>query len=83
MNFRQVDIEINTVSFLHKEMYKLFGEINKILKNRTGIVDFFENEDDYIQLKQTLNINPSIVAENRAEYGDYYPPNSVRVTDFS
>ncbi|MCL2141731.1 MAG: hypothetical protein FWH46_02465 [Methanimicrococcus sp.] len=41
------------------------------MKDKTGIVEFFEKKDDFVQLQQILKTNPTVVAENRIEYGDF------------
>ena len=69
MNF--VDIGFEAISFFEKEKFTSFEMANSILKERTGIVDFFDNEKDYFQLQQTLKINQNIVCESRIEYGDF------------
>jgi hypothetical protein len=71
MDFRQVDINFEVLSFFQKGIYKSFKEINAALKDKTGIVDFFVKEDDFIQLNQTLDINQSIVVGSQVEYGDF------------
>ncbi|MDR1680571.1 MAG: SAM-dependent methyltransferase [Prevotellaceae bacterium] len=41
------------------------------MKGKSGIVDFFEKEDDFKQIRETLMNSQSIVAESQVEYGDY------------
>ena len=66
-------ININTIvlSFFQEKSRLSFQETNTLLKNKTGIVDFFEKEEDFVQLKEMLEINQSIVSESRVEYGDF------------
>jgi len=71
MNFCCIDIGFKASLFFEKEKYNSFEKANVVLKEKTGIVNFFENEDDFIQLQRTLRINQNIVAENRIEYGDF------------
>jgi hypothetical protein len=71
MNFSCIDIGFKANSFFSKEKYNSFEKANSALKEKTGIVNFFENEDDFVQLQKTLEINQNIVAESRIEYGDF------------
>ena len=76
MDFSCIDIGFNVISFLGKEKYDSFETANAALENKTGIVDFFEKEDDFVRLQQTLKINQSVMSENRVEYGDFQTNNS-------
>jgi hypothetical protein len=71
MNFSCIDIGCKASSFFSKEKYNSFEKANSALKEKTGIVNFFENEDDFVQLQKTLELNQNIVAESRIEYGDF------------
>ena len=71
MNFDCVHICFEAISFFEKENFSSLKVANAILNKKTGIVDFFENDDDFVQFQQTLKINQNIVAESRAEYGDF------------
>ena len=71
LNFDCIDIGFEVISFFEKEKIASFETANVVLKKKTGIVDFFEKEDDFIQFQQTLKINQNIVAESRVEYGDF------------
>ena len=71
MNFTCIDIDFEIVSFFEREKYNSCEVANADLKDKTGIVDFFGKEDDFIALQQTLNINQNIVAESGVEYGDF------------
>jgi len=71
MNFDCVYIGFEAVSFFEKENFSSFKIANAILNDKTGIVDFFEKDDDFVQFQQMLTINQNIVAESRVEYGDF------------
>ncbi|MDR2907077.1 MAG: SAM-dependent methyltransferase [Bacteroidales bacterium] len=71
MDFGSIDIGFEVTSFFEKEKYNSFEKANSALKEETGIVAFFESEEDFIQLQQTLKDNQNMVAENRIEYGDF------------
>ena len=71
MNFNCVDIGFEVISFFEREKFTSFKMANAILKNKTGIVNFFEKEEDFAQLKEMLEINQNIVSESRVEYGDF------------
>jgi len=64
-------IDFEVVSFFEKEKFITFERANVVLNEKTGIVDFFEKEDDFVLLQKALGINRNIVAENRVEYGDF------------
>jgi len=71
MNFDCVHIGFEVISFFEKEIFSSFTMANAVLNDKTGIVDFFEKEDDFVQFQKTLKINQNIVAESRVEYGDF------------
>jgi len=71
MNFDCVHIGFEVISFFEKEKFLSFKMANAILNDKTGIVNFFENDNDFVQFQQTLKINQNIVAESRVEYGDF------------
>jgi ATP:corrinoid adenosyltransferase len=71
MNFNCVNISFLALSFFQENRQKSFKETNAALKAVTGIFEFFEKEEDFLQLKKTLKNEQSIVADNRLEYGDY------------
>ena len=71
MIFNTVNINFPTLSFFQEKNLLSFQETNTLLKNKTGIVDFFEKEEDFVQLKEMLEINENIVSESRVEYGDF------------
>ena len=71
MDFDNIDIGFEIISFFEKEKFTSFKMVNAILNDKTGIVGFFEKEYDFFQFQQTLKINQNIVAESRVEYGDF------------
>jgi len=71
MLFPVISISPLALSFFQESSRLSLKEINTLLKEKTGIVDFFEKEDDFLQFQQTLKINQNIVAESRVEYGDF------------
>jgi len=71
MNFDCVHIGFKAISFFEKEKFTSFKMANAILKDKTGIVNFFEKDDEFTQFQQTLKINNNFVAESRVEYGDF------------
>jgi hypothetical protein len=71
MIFAATYISPLTRSFFQEKKRLSFQETNIFLKNKSGIVDFFEKEEDFVKLKETLNINQNIVSESRVEYGDF------------
>jgi hypothetical protein len=71
LNFDCVDISFEAVSFFQKECNADIQKINQLLRKQCGVVDFFENGNDYFQLKQQIGIAQSCVCESQAEYGDY------------
>jgi len=71
MDFDCVDIGFKTLSFFEEERFASFELANSTLKEKTGVVDFFEKEEDFVQLQRILEFNQNCVAENRIEYGDF------------
>jgi hypothetical protein len=71
MDFSCIDIGFKASSFFEKEKYGSFETANVVLKEKTGIVDFFVKEEEFVQLHQTLKSNQNTVSENRIEYGDF------------
>ena len=71
MIFDSIDISFEIISFFEKENFTSFKMANTILNSKTGIIDFFVKEDDFVQFQQTLKINHDIVTEIRVEYGDF------------
>lgn len=71
MDFACVDIGSDVISFFEKERYPSCKTANADLLNRTGIVDFFEKEEDLIDLRRSFKTNSNIMADNRIEYGDF------------
>jgi hypothetical protein len=69
LNFDYISFE--AISFFQKESNASFQGINRLLKEQCGIVDFFEKEDDYFQIRQQVETLQSVVCESQAEYGDY------------
>ncbi|MDR1553782.1 MAG: hypothetical protein LBS69_10025 [Prevotellaceae bacterium] len=71
MDFSCIDIGFLSLTFFQNNNRLSFKEINNTLKDNTGIVNFFEKEEYFVQLKETLINSQSIVAESQVEYGDY------------
>jgi hypothetical protein len=72
MDFERLNIGSEAISFFKKETGNSLQRINKILENKSGIVGFFEKEEDFIQLKRNIEIYYSGVGEpNQIEYGDF------------
>lgn len=71
LNLDHIDVGFKSVRFFQKEYDSDFQEINRLLKEESGIIDFFVKEDDYFQLKQKVETSQSLVCESQAEYGDY------------
>jgi len=71
MDFSRLNINANTVALFQERFGESYTKANEILKDQTGIIDFFEKETDFIQLKETLEINHAFITENKIEYGDF------------
>jgi len=74
MQFSSVNISFETKAFLQGLWRK--GEdyvaVNQELKSVCGVSDFFENDEDYCELKNFLAEEQTFVREaDRAEYGDF------------
>ena len=72
MDFNQLDISLEIISFFQKETNNSLQEINELLQDKSGIINFFEKEDDLIRLKQKIEKPCSMVCEpNKIEHGDF------------
>jgi hypothetical protein len=71
LNIGNIDIGFEVISFFQKEHEADFQKINQLLKKQCGITNFFENENDYVLLKQKVETFQSCVCESQTEYGDY------------
>jgi len=71
MNFDRINICFEAVSFFEKEKFISFEIANAVLKEQTGVVNFFEKEEDFVQMQKVLRLNNNILAENQIEYGDF------------
>jgi hypothetical protein len=71
MNFDYINIGFEAITFFNKEKFISFEIVNSILKDITGIIDFFEREEDFVQLQENLKINQNMMTENCVEYGDF------------
>jgi len=71
MIFNAIHINSPALTFFQENSRLSLKEINTLLKEKTGIVDFFEKEDDFLQFQQTLKINQNTMSESRVEYGDF------------
>lgn len=74
MQFSSVNISFETKSFLCDLWGKSedYTAVNQELKSVCGIADFFENKEDYEELRRFLADEQTSVQEaDRAEYGDF------------
>ncbi|GHV00449.1 restriction endonuclease NspV [Bacteroidia bacterium] len=71
MDFDRINIGLEAISFFRKEQKTDFQKINQLLREQSGVINFFENENDYIQLKQAVEISSPVVCKSPIEYGDY------------
>ncbi|MCF6298208.1 MAG: hypothetical protein L3J08_09555 [Flavobacteriaceae bacterium] len=70
----EANIDDNVVTFLqeHKKMFSNLTKVNALLKKTCGINQFFNNQNEILELKNKIEDNFSIVQEpNRRAYGDY------------
>jgi hypothetical protein len=54
--------------------------MNQLLKKQCGVIDFFENENDYLRLKQQVETSHSVVGESHVEYGDFQTNKKLALT---
>jgi hypothetical protein len=71
MDFSQINIGSKSTDFFRNCAQNSWEGLNRLLKEKTGIVDFFEKEEDFLRLKRTLKESCCLVAEDRIEYGDF------------
>ena len=64
----------NLINRIHNTDYT---EANSIIRSLSGIVDYFSSEQDKIDFISILEINTSIVCEDRVSYGDWQTPMSL------
>lgn len=71
MYFRQINIGPESWSFFQENKHADFQKINQLLTEQCGILGFFEEENDYIQLKQEVDFMSFVACDSRIEYGDF------------
>jgi hypothetical protein len=77
MKVFQAEISVEAVELLEKltRLSSSFHELNKELEYRTGIVKFFDSQEDYAALKNELKrLHLYAAAPNPIEYGDFQTP---------
>jgi hypothetical protein len=80
MKIFQAEISIEAAELLEKltGLFPSFHELNKELEYRTGIVKFFDSQEDYAALKNELKrLHLYAAAPNPIEYGDFQTPSSL------
>jgi len=71
MDFSFINIGSKARDFFEREKFNSFEIANSVLKEITGIVGFFKEEIELVQIQHTLKHQSDHVAENRMAYGDY------------
>jgi hypothetical protein len=71
MNFNSIDINSEVIAFFERAKFSSFETANTALKEASGVVDFFETEDDFAQFQQRLDTHQNIITEKNVEYGDF------------
>lgn len=66
-----IDITFLSVRFFRKNAGLTFKETNTLLNKITGIFDFFESEEEFVQFNAVLTNNQNTIFEGQVEYGDY------------
>jgi hypothetical protein len=65
MDFNFVDIDIELINFFQGKKCNSLGELNATLRDKTGIVNFFEKEESFIQLKKSLETNQLLMSNGK------------------
>ena len=80
MKILNAAIDVEVAEFLRGVM-KVFPsqiELNRELKEKFGIVNFFEAQEDYVMLKNEFQyIYLHVAAPNPIEYGDFQTPSTL------
>jgi hypothetical protein len=80
MKIFQADIDVGVAEFL-KGLMKFsrpYLELNKELQDKSGIVNFFDSQEDFSMLKTELqNFQLTVAAPNPVEYGDFQTPSKL------
>jgi tRNA1(Val) A37 N6-methylase TrmN6 len=72
MKIFEAHITNNIIDFFVKRKTQTFSEINSEINAISGIINFFDNEIELLDLKQKFLEQQNIVEEpDRAEYGDF------------
>jgi hypothetical protein len=82
MKIFQADIDVGVAEFLRGLMksFRSYIELNRELQDKSGIVDFFDSQEDFSMLKSELqNLQLAVAAPNPIEYGDFQTP--AKLTD--
>lgn len=82
MRLFDTDISNFTFQFLksNNNALKSTDEANELLKNECGIIDFFINDTELLQLNKELSeIIVNEACESRAEYGDFQTNQSLAI----
>jgi len=77
MKVLQADISLRVAELLKNlvKAHRDYRPINRELKKISGIVDFFADRADYIDLKNDIkNFALTVSDHNRIEYGDFQTP---------
>lgn len=87
MTIFEATITPKTISFLQEILIRstTFDRANDKIFDAVKIRQFFDNEDELVRLKETLQANENIVQENeRSEYGDFQtnPDLAGKVTEY-
>jgi len=70
-------MDIELITFFQEKKCNSLIELNTTLRDKTGIVNFFEKEESFIQLKKSLETNQTLVAKSQVEYGDFQTNNQL------
>lgn len=82
MRLFDTDISNSTFQFLksNNNALKSTNEANELMQNECGIIDFFANNTELLQLNKELNeIIANGACESKAEYGDFQTNQSLAI----
>lgn len=72
MRIFEANITNRIIDYFNKRQTITFDEINSEINTISGIIDFFENEEELTELRTKLLTEQNLIEEpDRAEYGDF------------
>ena len=71
MDLKKITIGEKSMSFLENKTNYNLDDINTLIFEKAGIVNFFDQQDDCFRFKQSVSSSQKAVSDIRAKYGDF------------